>query len=208
MAFGNRSRVLPKFDRGLKLAIATIAVLVCSAGTASAAQLDTTSYDFGNQDVGTTSTAKTFTIAVDGGRIICLPFGGCLPIPEFFAPVVSVSGPFTQTNNCVGTLATPATCTIDVAFVPTAGGPQTGTLSTGTTSDLLPGPAADLQGTGVMPSPPPSSTGDTSSTSGGSSTQPVTIDQPTRPKKRCRKAGRGASASKLRKCNKHHGGRH
>jgi hypothetical protein len=61
---------------------------------------------------------------------------------------ISISGPFTETDNCANTqVAAGGTCTISVAFVPTADGVATGTL---TISDGGPGssPTVQLAGTG------------------------------------------------------------
>jgi hypothetical protein len=193
MTVGIRSRVLPKFDRGLKLGVATIAVLICSAGTASAAGLDTSSLDFGNQNIGTTSATKTIHLGVSGYFCVPIPGGPCFP--EFIDPVVSVTGPFTQTNDCPSPLSAESWCTIVVQFAPTAAGPQTGTLSVADTGPINePIPGVDLRGTGVDPKPT-------------QPTQPTIIDQPTVPQHKCRKANGRASASK-RKCHRHHGHHH
>jgi hypothetical protein len=67
-----------------------------------------------------------------------------------FTPSISVSGDYTQTNNCPPTLsagAFPETqgCIIDVTFAPTGKGPRRGTLTTGPG-----GPEQVLYGTGYL----------------------------------------------------------
>jgi hypothetical protein len=60
---------------------------------------------------------------------------------------VSVTGDFTQTNNCAS-IAVGASCTVNVAFKPTAGGPRSGTLTV--TSNANNGPVTvSLSGSGI-----------------------------------------------------------
>ncbi|MEY9936921.1 choice-of-anchor D domain-containing protein [Streptacidiphilus sp. MAP5-52] len=70
---------------------------------------------FGDTAVGATASAKAVTITNSGTTSASVSG-------------VSVSGDFTQTNNC-GTIAVGASCTVNVGFAPTAAGTRTGTLT-------------------------------------------------------------------------------
>ncbi|HSJ18017.1 MAG TPA: hypothetical protein VK920_07980, partial [Solirubrobacterales bacterium] len=99
------------------------------------------SFEFGDRQFGTTSTAQRLALAVLGN--------------DSFNPRISVSGDYAQTNDCPPTLSAPEGqiqgCLITVTFTPTSTGPKHGTLSTGTG-----GPTAALAGKGVItPTPSP-----------------------------------------------------
>jgi hypothetical protein len=99
--------------------------------------LSTTTVRFGKVPVGSTAS-----------KAVTLTNTGKLPM-SFGASPVSVSGPFTQTNNCTGALAPSASCTINVSFVPKSAGVLTGALIV--TDDATNSPqAASLQGTGTQ----------------------------------------------------------
>jgi hypothetical protein len=129
----------------------TAVLLAATAGSAHATRtISPTSVEFGNRQVGTTSPAQAFTL-----RVRCtITLNGC-NITDTFSPNISVSGEFSQTNNCpasmTGLANTPGTsCTINVSFTPTSTGSKDGILSTGAG-----GPTAVLHGTGVtFPTPP------------------------------------------------------
>ena len=90
---------------------------------------------FGYVNTGSTSAAQTVTLANPAASAITVAS-------------VAVSGPFSQTSNCVGTLAAGASCTISVKFSPTAGGSQSGQLSvtnSGTSAPIV----AGLSGIGL-----------------------------------------------------------
>jgi hypothetical protein len=100
-------------------------------------------FDFGDRQLGTTSPAQGFALGVFEN--------------DSFNPRISVSGDYTQTNNCPPTLSVTAPlpliqgCLITVTFTPTGTGPKEGTLSTGPG-----GPKARLIGNGVThPTPWP-----------------------------------------------------
>jgi hypothetical protein len=101
----------------------------------------TKSIDFGDRQLGTTSTAQRLALGVLG---------------DSFDPWISVSGDYAQTNNCPPTLSATGPgqiqgCLITVTFTPTSTGPRNGTLSTGPG-----GPTAALVGNGVTtPTPSP-----------------------------------------------------
>jgi hypothetical protein len=142
-------RIVPRTVLTLSL---TAVVLAATAGSAHATRtISPTSVEFGNRQVGTTSPAQAFTL-----RVRCtFTLQGC-NIQDTFNPNISVSGDFSQTNNCppsmTGTANTTAgtSCTINVTFTPTSTGSKDGTLSTGAG-----GPTAALHGTGVTTPTPP-----------------------------------------------------
>jgi hypothetical protein len=102
-----------------------------------AVSLSPTSLSFGNQLVGTTAAPQTVTLSNTGG--------GPLEITSIIA-----SGDFAQSNNCGGSVAAEASCTINVTFTPTATGARTGTVSI--TSDAPGSPhTVLLGGTGIQP---------------------------------------------------------
>jgi endoglucanase Acf2 len=108
-------------------------------GAAPSASLSASSLAFGNQNVGTTSAAKTLTLTNNGP--------GALTISS-----VTVTGDFSQTNNCGASLAANANCAINVTFKPTAAGARTGTLTVSDNASNSPQTAA-LSGTGVTQGP-------------------------------------------------------
>jgi hypothetical protein len=137
------------------VAAVTATMFLGANGTASAVpSIDPPSLDFGSQSVSTTSAPHYFTLSayctVQDPTIPTLCGGG-----DFLTTSIVASGPFVvQAENCPDVLFpvlfySPATCTIQVAFQPAAGGPATGILSTG-------GPTAELRGTGVGGSTQPS----------------------------------------------------
>ena len=97
------------------------------------------SLSFGNQLVGTTSSALVVKVSNNGATATTVN--------------TSASGDFAQTNNCPvspATLAPAASCTISVTFKPTATGVRNGAI---TVSSELPGSpqTVTLTGTGVAP---------------------------------------------------------
>jgi hypothetical protein len=97
------------------------------------------SLSFGNQVVGTTSSALTVKVSNNGNTATTIG--------------VSANGDFAQTNNCPvspATLAPAASCTISVTFAPTATGVRSGAV---VVTDTLPGSPqmVTLSGTGTAP---------------------------------------------------------
>ena len=95
--------------------------------------LNPTTYDFGSEPVGFASASHSFT----------------LKNTSIFAITVgqpSASGDFLIAANNCSSVPAGGTCTVDVAFKPTALGARTGTLSVPTNSKVL---AATLSGTGI-----------------------------------------------------------
>jgi len=126
--------VAATYGRGLWIAPLLGAGSGCSGSVTD--NLSTNSLTFpGTTVVGQLSTAQTVT----------LTNSGCADLTDI---TLSVSGPFQQTNNCTSTLGANSTCTISVQFAPTAGTPQSGTLSVGDITRLQP-QTVTLSGTGI-----------------------------------------------------------
>ncbi|UWZ86218.1 choice-of-anchor D domain-containing protein [Occallatibacter riparius] len=97
--------------------------------------LSASSLTFPATVIGVTSAAQTVTITNSGGN----------PLTSI---AVSVTGAFQQNNNCTTQLAAHASCAINVVYLPTAAGKETGTLSVG---DILKTQTVSLAGTGLLP---------------------------------------------------------
>jgi hypothetical protein len=91
-------------------------VALSGTGTVPAVSLSPTSLSFGNQALGTTSTAKPVKLTNSG-------------LAPLTITSIGTSGNYAQTNNCVSPLAAKAYCTIQVTFTPTVVGGQSGTLT-------------------------------------------------------------------------------
>src|SRR5439155_8992694 len=124
-------------DGRLDLAVAnlfgnTVSVLL----QATTVALSDTSLRFGVQLVGTTSTAQTVTLTNSG------------PITLTISSIAA-SGDFIEENNCGSSLPAGASCTIRVAFNPSAKGGRTGRVTI--TDDAADSPQIiKLKGTGTV----------------------------------------------------------
>ena len=98
-------------------------------------QVSPSSLTFGNLVVGVTSASQTVTMVSTGSASISIS-------------AVSVTGDFSQTNNCTSTMASGSSCTFLVYFTPTQTGARTGTLSI-TTSASSTAQTVNLAGTGI-----------------------------------------------------------
>ena len=78
--------------------------------------LSANSVDFGNQAVGTSSTAKQVTLTNTGS--------GALNVTGIVA-----TGDFTESSTCGSSIAINGSCTISIVFTPSAGGPRTGKIT-------------------------------------------------------------------------------
>ena len=94
----------------------TQAVPLDGTGTTPGASVTPTTLFFPSQAVGTTSTAKNITLQSTGT--------GPLQVTSIVA-----TAPFSQTNNCSGSIAPAASCTIQVTFAPTAAGSASGSVT-------------------------------------------------------------------------------
>jgi hypothetical protein len=103
--------------------------------------LSSTSLSFGNQNVGSTSSAQTVTVTNSGTASLTVSN-------------VAISGTnasdFAQTNTCSSTLAPAATCSVSVTFTPAANGSRSASLTFTDNAAGSPQSVA-LSGTGVTP---------------------------------------------------------
>ncbi len=111
------------------------AVSVTVTVTATTITLSPKSLSFAKQLVGTTSSAKTIKLTNSGT--------GTLTMSNIIA-----TGNFRQTNNCPGTLAAAASCTVSVTFTPTIAGAVSGAISLYDDASGSP-QVAPLSGTGI-----------------------------------------------------------
>ncbi len=115
---------------------ATQTVALTGTGTAPGANVSPTSLSFSSQVVGTTSASKTVTLKSTGT--------GPLQITT-----VGTNAPFIITSNsCSGSISPSSSCTVQVAFSPTALGSASGTL---TITDNAGTQTVKLSGTGIAP---------------------------------------------------------
>ena len=117
-----------------------------TSAPAPAVTLSPTSLSFGNQNVGTTSVAKTVTLTNSGTASLTINSIG-----------LSGTNPsdFAQTNTCPlspATLATSASCSISVTFTPGAAGTRSASLTISDNAVGSPHSVA-LSGTGTTPTP-------------------------------------------------------
>src|SRR6267143_1889177 len=91
-------------------------VMLNGTGTTPAAAVTPTTLSFSSQVAGTTSTARNITLQSTGTG----PLQGAS---------ITVTAPFSQTNNCTGSIAPAASCTIQVTFAPTVVGSASGTVT-------------------------------------------------------------------------------
>ena len=104
-------------------------------GGPSALTASPSSESFGNENVGSTSSAQSVTVTNPGTTAASMSS-------------IGVTGPFGESNNCGTSLAAGASCTVSVSFAPTAAGAATGTLSVNSSAPGSPLTVA-LSGTGV-----------------------------------------------------------
>ena len=91
-------------------------VALSGVGIAPPANISPASLSFSNQDVGSSSAPQAVTLTNQGPLVLGIS-------------AVATSSGWTETNNCLPTVAANATCTINVSFQPALFGPQTGTLT-------------------------------------------------------------------------------
>lgn len=90
-------------------------VALTGTGTGPAASFSATSLVFSDQLLSTTSPQQTFSLTSSGTSALIVSG-------------IAASGPFAQTNNCVGTLPVGASCYISVTFTPITSGTNTGSI--------------------------------------------------------------------------------
>ncbi len=111
-AIGNRTGALTITDSA---AGSPQTVTLSGTGLAAVVALTPTSLTFSSLAVGSTSTAQTVTLTNQGNTNLAISS-------------IAASGDFAQTNNCPSSLASNATCALNVTFAPTAAGNRTGAL--------------------------------------------------------------------------------
>lgn len=98
--------------------------------------LSPTTVSFAGQGVGTSSSPQTVTLTNDGDATLTITG-------------VSITGDFTESDNCVGSVNIGATCSITLTFTPSVEGARTGTLTI--TDDASGSPqSVPLSGTGLL----------------------------------------------------------
>ena len=109
------------------------------------ATLTPASLNFGNQTIGTPSTAQTLTLSAS--------------IAPLAIASIAITGPnssdFSETNDCETSLFAGESCTINIIFTPTAQGAESATLTVTDDSGGVSGTtqSASLSGTGTIGSP-------------------------------------------------------
>ena len=94
----------------------TQAVPLDGTGTTPGTSVTPATLSFPSQAVGTTSTAKNITLQSTGT--------GPLQVTS-----IVTAAPFSQTNNCTGSIAPAASCIIQVTFAPSAAGSASGSVT-------------------------------------------------------------------------------
>ncbi|HLY63749.1 MAG TPA: choice-of-anchor D domain-containing protein [Terriglobia bacterium] len=112
-------------------------VVLTGTGATLAVTLSPTSLSFGNQAVGTTGPPQNINLTNNGN------------VPLIISSVSTTSN-FGETNQCPSSVAPQTSCTIAVAFAPTASGSMTGTLTILDNAPNSPQTVA-LTGTGISP---------------------------------------------------------
>ena len=95
-------------------------VSLSGSAQSTAIQVAPTSLTFGNQSVGTKSTAQQVTVTNSGSSALAI---------NGVTVTGANTGDFTQTNNCPPSLAANGSCAVSVVFDPTAPGSRTASIS-------------------------------------------------------------------------------
>ncbi len=116
----------------------TITTLTGNGLNESYSVLTPAALTFASETVGSAAPAQNVTLSNIGNQAMALSAG------SFF-----MSGDFAETNNCPASLATNASCTISISFLPTQEGQRTGTLSISVGNNASPNSFVNLTGTGA-----------------------------------------------------------
>jgi hypothetical protein len=171
-------------------------VLIAAPAAQASLAWDTASHNFGNQNVGTASAPKTFTLTAGCDAVDPITMTLCIVPPAgihpFGSPTVTGDGfALGVPNTCsvgfmsTATLGSTQTCTSTVTFTPTSAGLKTGMLAT-------PGPGGPdiaLSGTGVTPTTPTTQTPAAGGVAGKKA-------------KKCKKGKKKRGAAAAKKCKK------
>jgi kumamolisin len=121
---------------GASASLSTETGIQLTVGGAPGATLTPTSVGFGNEVLGSTSTAKALTLKNNGNATLTINS-------------ITTTGDFAvSSKTCGTTLTVGSSCTIDVTFTPTQVGSRTGTLSVNDNAQGSP-QTASLSGTGT-----------------------------------------------------------
>ena len=130
-----------RFKLFLSLVISTIPIFAVSAVDPDACTrcgpgylISPQSLNFGTQKIGTQSPSQAISVRSVGN------------LPLQISKIAKVGAPFTQTNNCPGTLQKNHFCTIQVTFAPTAAKMYSGKIKMITNAGTA---IVPLSGTGV-----------------------------------------------------------
>src|SRR6266550_2935038 len=118
-------------------------VTLNGTGVLVTATLGSTSLAFGNQLVATASAAQSVPLTNGGNRPLTI---------ASIAVTGTNTGDFAETDNCGGSVAAGASCTINVTFTPGAAGSRTAAISITDNAPASP-QTISLSGTGLAPSP-------------------------------------------------------
>jgi hypothetical protein len=137
---GSISGTLTITDNSNGTAGSTQMVSLSGTGAVPVASLLTTTVPFGNQNEGTTSPAQSVTLSNTGNDTLIIAS-------------ITTTANYAQTNNCLPSVASGNSCTINVTFTPSASGAQNGTLTVTDNSNGLAGSTqtASMTGTGTAP---------------------------------------------------------
>ncbi len=131
------------------------ALVAFPAGASATAFTSPAALDFKSEAVGVSSPPQTAALLVQCTNYIGFPINSCVTGAIDPLPVDIKTPPdYSTTNTCPavlvpGPLTAPNACAITVTFKPTKAGTRDGTLSTGTTIGMGPGPTIALKGSGV-----------------------------------------------------------
>ena len=115
--------------------VSVTSVSLNGTGVIPIATPGTSSLNFGTQNIGTTSDSQAISLTNSGGATLAIRS-------------IVASGDYTQSNTCGPNVAAGASCSISVAFVPTAVGTRSGTVTI--TSNAAPS-TVSVVGTGRTP---------------------------------------------------------
>jgi hypothetical protein len=116
-ASGSRSAALAITDNATG---SPQSVSLSGTGISTGANVSPSSLLFGNQPVGTTSTAQAVTLANSGNSALSISSVAVLGVNAI---------DFAQSNNCGSSLAAGSNCTVNVTFKPAASGSRTAALA-------------------------------------------------------------------------------
>lgn len=119
----------------------TQTVPLSGTGIAAVAAFAPGSLTLADQTVGTTSPVSVVTLTNSGTAVLTI---------NSLAVTGANRGDFAQSNNCGGSVAVGASCSINVTFTPTATGMRTASISVGDSATGSP-QTVPLTGTGIAP---------------------------------------------------------